>query len=54
MRHRELNSFSTIKEILNFLGDSNRVGRDNTWIAKNYNVSQLIKDLHKIHKEENK
>lgn len=54
MKHRDLNSFSSIEELLTFLGDPNRIGRNNTWIAKNYNVSQLIKDLHKINKEENK
>ena len=55
MRHRDLNSFNTLEELLKFLGDSDRVGRANTWIAKNYNVSQLIKDLTNIHnKEENK
>lgn len=48
MRNRDLNSFETLGDLVNFLGDENRIGRDNTWIGKNYNVQQLIKDLKKI------
>lgn len=45
MRNRNLNSFNNLRELVEFLGDPNRVGRNNTWIAKNYNTEQLIKDL---------
>ena len=48
MRYRDLNSFDNLNDLVNFLGDPNRVGRNNTWIAKNYNTEQLIKDLRNI------
>jgi len=29
------NSFDTLEEIVQYLGDTGRVGKDNTWVAKN-------------------
>lgn len=50
MRHRDLNSFKTLEEMIKFFGDPNRIGRSGTWIGKNYNVQQLIIDLQNIQK----
>lgn len=48
MKHRDINSFETLDELIKFLGDPNRIGRSGTWIGKNYNVKQLIIDLQNI------
>lgn len=48
MKIRSNNSFGTLEEIVQYLGDPERVGKDNTWVAKNYSLAQLIKDLTKI------
>lgn len=52
MRHRDLNSFKSIEELIEFFGDANRIGRCNTWIGKNYNLTQLILDLQDIKKRQ--
>ena len=51
MKIRSNNSFDTLSEIVQYLGDPERVGKDNTWVAKNYSLAQLIKDLTKVEKE---
>lgn len=48
MKIRSNNSFDKLSEILQHLGDPERVGKDNTWVAKNYSLAQLIKDLQKV------
>ncbi|MGL5281384.1 MAG: hypothetical protein ACRC8W_06410 [Plesiomonas shigelloides] len=48
MKIRSNKSFDTLEEIVQYLGDPERVGKDNTWVAKNYSLAQLIKDLTKI------
>ncbi|QEG12127.1 hypothetical protein OMEGA_59 [Klebsiella phage vB_KaeM_KaOmega] len=48
MKIRPNKSFDTLEEIVQYLGDPERVGKDNTWVAKNYSLAQLIKDLTKI------
>ena len=48
MKHRDINLFETLDELIKFLGDPDRIGRSGTWIGKNYNVKQLILDLQKI------
>ncbi len=50
MRHREMNSFESIEDIVKFFGDPNRLGRSSTWVGKNYSLSQLIIDLQNIEK----
>lgn len=52
MKIRDNKSFDTLDEIVQYLGDPNRVGKDNTWVAKNYSLSQLIKDLTKVKGEQ--
>ncbi len=48
MKTRDNKSFDTLEEIVQYLGDPERVGKDNTWVAKNYSLAQLIKDLQKV------
>lgn len=48
MKTRDNKSFDTLEEIVQYLCDPERVGKDNTWVAKNYSLAQLIKDLTKI------
>lgn len=48
MKIRDNKSFDKLSEILQHLGDPERVGKDNTWVAKNYSLAQLIKDLQKV------
>lgn len=38
----------TIDEVLEALGDPNRVGKGGTWVGKDYSLKQLILDLQKI------
>lgn len=38
----------TLDEIITLLGDPNRIGKDITWVAKNYSAKQLILDLRKV------
>lgn len=52
MKIRSNKSFDTLEEIVQYLGDPERVGKDNTWVAKNYSLAQLIRDLQKV-KENN-
>jgi len=37
-----------IDEVLEALGDPNRVGKGQTWVGKDYSLKQLILDLRKI------
>lgn len=53
MKIRDKKSFDTLKEIVQYLGNAERVGADNTWVAKNYSLAQLIKDLQKVEEKEN-
>lgn len=53
MKIRSNNSFDTLEEIVQYLGDPERVGKDNTWVAKNYSLAQLIKDLQKVKGKDN-
>lgn len=48
MKTRDNKSFDTLEEIVQYLGDPERVGKDNTWVAKNYSLAQLIRDLQKV------
>lgn len=48
MKIRDNKSFDKLGDILDHLGDPRRVGRNNTWVAKNYSLAQLITDLTKI------
>ena len=51
MKIRENKSFDKLAEIVKYLGDPGRVGKDNTWVAKNYSLAQLIYDLQQVEKE---
>lgn len=53
MKTRDNKSFDTLDEIVQYLGDPGRVGKDNTWVAKNYSLAQLIKDLQKVQEKTN-
>ena len=53
MKIRDNKSFDTLAEIVQYLGDPERVGKDNTWVAKNYSLAQLIYDLQKVQEKEN-
>lgn len=53
MKIRSNNSFDKLAEIVQHLGDPERVGKDNTWVAKNYSLAQLIKDLRKVQEKIN-
>lgn len=53
MKIRSNKSFDTLEEIVQYLGDPGRVGKDNTWVAKNYSLAQLIKDLQKVKEKTN-
>lgn len=53
MKIRSNNSFDTLEEIVQYLGDPERVGKDNTWVAKNYLLAHLIKDLQKVKRKDN-
>lgn len=48
MKTRENKSFDKLEDIIQYLGDPERVGKDNTWVAKNYSLAQLIKDLREV------
>lgn len=48
MKIRSNSSFDTLEEIVQYLGDPERVDKDNTWVAKNYSLAQLIKGLQKV------
>lgn len=50
MKTRENKSFDKLEDIIQYLGDPGRVGKDNTWVAKNYSLAQLIKDLREVNK----
>lgn len=52
MRTRNHESFDTLEDILKHLGDPDRTGKSGTWVAKNYSLSQLIKDLQKLKEPE--
>jgi len=52
MKKRDYESFDTLEDILKHLGDPDRVGKSGTWVAKNYSLSQLIKDLQKLKEPE--
>lgn len=53
MKTRDNKSFDTLEEIVKYLGDSERVGKDNTWVAKNYSLAQLIRDLQRVKEKTN-
>lgn len=53
MKTRDNKSFDSLEEIVQYLGDPVRVGKDNTWVAKNYSLAQLIKDLQKVKEKKN-
>lgn len=53
MKIRLNKSFDTLEEIVQYLGDPERVGKDITWVAKNYSLAQLIKDLQKVQEKTN-
>jgi|AGFS01.1.fsa_nt_gi hypothetical protein len=53
MKTRDNKSFDTLEEIVQYLGDPERVGKDNTWVAKNYSLAQLIRDLQKVKEKDN-
>lgn len=48
MKIRDNKTFDNLDEIIEYLGDPDRVGKDNTWVAKNYSLSQLIYDLKEV------
>lgn len=48
MKHRDNKSFDNLPDIVQYLGNPERIGADNTWVAKNYSLAQLIKDLQKV------
>ena len=52
MRTRDYESFDNLEDILKHLGSPDRVGTSGTWVAKNYSLSQLIKDLQKVKEPE--
>lgn len=52
VRTRDHESFDTLEDILKHLGDPDRTGKSGTWVAKNYSLSQLIKDLQKLKEAE--
>lgn len=52
-RHRDYEKFDNLVDILHHLGDANRTGKNVTWVAKNYSLSQLIKDLQQIEEKQN-
>ncbi|QGZ16341.1 hypothetical protein Hena1_01910 [Erwinia phage Hena1] len=51
MRHRDKEEFDNLDDILYHLGDPERVGKNMTWVAKNYSLQQLILDLRKLRSE---
>lgn len=51
MKIRDNKTFDNLNDILGHLGDPTGVGKDNTWVAKNYSLAQLILDLTKIKSE---
>lgn len=53
MRIRDHESFDTLEDILKHLRDPDRIGASGTWVAKNYSLAQLIKDLRKIKEKQN-
>lgn len=48
MRHRDKEEFDNLDDILHHLGNPERVGKNTTWVAKNYSLQQLILDLQKL------
>lgn len=48
MKIRENKTFDSLGEIIEYLGDPERVGKSNTWVAKNYSLAQLIYDLQDV------
>lgn len=53
MKHRDKESFANLEDILLHLGSPDRIGTEITWVAKNYSLSQLIKDLTKLKEKNN-
>lgn len=53
MKIRDNKTFDNLDEILEHLGDPERVGKNMTWVAKNYSLAQLIYDLKEIKKKIN-
>ncbi|QEQ94871.1 hypothetical protein pEaSNUABM56_00072 [Erwinia phage pEa_SNUABM_56] len=53
MKIRENKTFDTLEELVQYLGDPERVGKNNTWVAKNYSLAQLIYDLRRINEQDN-
>ena len=53
MKIRDNKVFDNLDEIVQHLGDPERVGKDITWVAKNYSLAQLIKDLRKVQADKN-
>ena len=45
MKIRDNKSFDNLDEIVEYLGDPEKVGKNMTWVAKNYSLAQLIYDL---------
>lgn len=48
MKISENKTFDSLGEIIEHLGDPERVGKSNTWVAKNYSLTQLIYDLQDV------
>jgi len=53
MKHRDNKSFDNLPDIVQYLGNPERIGADNTWVAKNYSLAQLIKDLTEVQEQLN-
>ena len=48
MKIRDNKTFDNLDEIVEYLGDPERVGKNMTWVAKNYSLAQLIYDLREV------
>ena len=48
MKIRDNKTFDNLDEIAEYLGDPERVGKNMTWVAKNYSLAQLIYDLREV------
>lgn len=48
MKIRDNKSFDSLDEIVEYLGDPERVGKNMAWVAKNYSLAQLIYDLREV------
>ena len=48
MKIRDNKTFDNLDEIVEYLGDPERVGKNMTWVAKNYSLAQLINDLQEV------